>query len=67
LRANGNVEFFCSARDGKPLTAEVHRFYLFSQAVGAGKIFAQLHQSCRWLGGIFQVDKQSISSVAFMI
>jgi hypothetical protein len=32
----------------------------FSQAVGAGKIFAQLHQSCRWLGGIFRVDKQSI-------
>ena len=35
------------------------RFCVFSQAVGAGKIFAQLHQSCRWLGGIFRVDKQS--------
>src|ERR1700691_2378860 len=34
----------------------------FSQAVGAGKIFAQLHQSCRWLGGIFRVDNNPFCS-----
>lgn len=34
-----------------------------SQAVGAGKIFVRLYQSCRWLGGIFRIGKQSIFTI----